>query len=223
MINKNYLGVPISSLIQIIKRGYFTFCHGEVGVDDFMPYLKTLPEIDFVYCSLPKPEYFKYWYKMVNQAPQISYKKYMQLTVEIMLLLNAKEYHLEVNDGNKNLVFDAFKGLGFHHEVMPILYSAPLDSWSNRYARKRNWDEMVAFTLQEFKMPKVMYSHEYLDVVLERRSSSMNCFDPAIGKGLLVKMCLRHGHVSHGIDMNMDRLKVAIEMVEGGIGKISPK
>ncbi len=183
-------------------------------MDQFTAYLKSLPKIDFVYCGLPKPEYFRYWYRSVQKNPKITYKRYMGLIGEIILELNAAEYHLEVNVGNKDIVLEMFKGRDYFQSSIPIYYSAPIDSRSNRYAKKRKQDEMLVFSNQPMKLPTdVQYSHQYLDHVLSNRKP-MVCFDPAIGKGLLVKFCLKHGHSAHGIDMNMGRLRVAMEMVE---------
>lgn len=201
-------------MIKFYFRNGFSFCRGEIGIDDFSPYLSKLPKIDFVYCGLPKPEYFRYWYRDAGIEPKITYERYIELLGGIILELDSTEYHLEVNAGNRDLVLDLFRGRNYTVQSMPILYSAPIDSISERYAKKRKIDEMLVLSRDTIDLPaSAKYSHEYLDFIL-RDKKGLNCFDPAIGKGLLVKFCLKHGHTAHGIDMNSDRLRVAMEMLK---------
>ncbi len=209
-------------MIEIITKGNFSLCRGEIGVDDFSPYLESLPKIDFVYCGLPKPEYYRYWYSTMKTKPQMNYEDYLLVVGDILVQLDAAEYHLEVNDGNKDLVLKIFGNMDLNFKSMPILYSAPIDATSERYARKRKPDEMLVISKKTLQLPtSAKYSHEYLDQVLAR-PQKLTCFDPAMGKGLLVKFCLKYGHSAHGIDMNWNRLKVALEMIETSISSDKP-
>ncbi len=184
-------------------------------MDDFTPFLQKIKPIDFVYCGLAKPDYFRYWYKLAGKPVSITYETYLESIIRMIAELKPKECHLEISKGISDLFFGLADTLDYASIMtLPILYSAPTDHYSNRYAKKRNQDIMAVMSNSTLELPKTFtYSHEYLDQVLSIRRK-IRCFDPCIGKGLLTKFALKHGHSCFGIDMNYDRLAVAIKMVK---------
>ncbi len=190
-------------------------CQGEIGTTDFSPFLRILPQIDLVYAALPKPENFPFWYKLANK-PRINHAKFFAGLTEIWRKLNAKEYHIEVGPSNKNQVMDFFNSWKSWkvQKEQGIRYSAPLNGNTAGMAKCRNATEILWYSDIEGEMPKGEYSHEYVENMLKDRSS-LNCFDPVLGKGLLMRMAVKYGHACYGIDLNENRLSCTREYVLG--------
>lgn len=195
----------------------FIFCEGHIGNSDFSPYLSQLPKINLVYASLPKPEYLPFWNNLVGRKKQ-DQLEFIQGLERILKTVDADEYHLEVNAGNKQEIVDVFENWGAfaHYTEMVIYYSAPLDGRTKGMAKKRIPDQMIVFSKYPIELPNVKYSHEYVEHIT-KRAKKIVCFDPVIGKGLLARCAIKNGHSCYGIDMNSQRLECTYEYLHRAI------
>ena len=78
----------------------FFFCEGHIGRSDFSSFLSQLPKIDLVYAALPKPETFNLWYGLTDKN-KISHSDFIEGLSFIFKSIDAKEYHIEVGESNK--------------------------------------------------------------------------------------------------------------------------
>ena len=192
----------------------YHFCRGHIGTTNFTPYLNQLPKIDLVYAALPRPQTFDFWYGMVDRD-KIAHDKFIEGLTEIFKKVDADEYHIEVGKTNRAQVESFFKQWGkfsYFYE-REILYSAPLNGKSQGMAKCRNSMETLIYSMHPVEIPDGKYSHDYVDQLLKSKTEKLTCFDPVIGKGLLVRSALRHGHSCYGSEMNINRLKCVFEYV----------
>ena len=191
----------------------FAFCHGEIGKTDFKSFLEQLPTISLVYAALPKPENFPFWYKLAQKS-KIPHKQFFSGLCNIWEKVNAPEYHIEVGPSNKQQVlnfFSSWKKFPYFYE-QDLYYSAPLNGRTSGMAKCRNPTQILVYSLHPVEIPKVKYSHEYVELIM-KRTEKMNVFDPVIGKGLLARFAQINGHNCYGIDMNYQRLECTFEYI----------
>jgi hypothetical protein len=203
----------MKNLLTKISPDYWLY-HGEVGKDDVSSFLSQLPKIDLVYAALPKPESFFMWYHLAKR-PKLDHALFFASLTKIWRFLDAQEYHIEVGRSNRQFVVDFFESWGkFPYFVeQDLCYSAPLNGRTPGMAKCRNPTKIVAYSQKPITIPEVSYSHEYVAHIL-KRSPKMRCFDPVIGKGLLMRYAVDNGHACYGIEMNESRLQCAKEYVQ---------
>lgn len=206
----------ISKASEFYFNENYRFCLGEIGRDDFTPYLESLPPIDMVYSALPKPENFPMWYSLAVK-PKLSHEKFLTGLYHIWKALDAPIYHTEVGTSNKSQIIAFFERWGkfsYFYE-QPLWYSAPLHAHTNGMAKCQNPTEIIVFSIDPFKMPQVKYSHDYVEQVLRKygTNSNLNCFDPVIGKGLLARYAKKYSHSCYGIEMNSARMNCTLKSI----------
>lgn len=195
-----------------ITSDYWLY-HAEIGKDDMSPLLRQLPKIHLVYAALPKPESFQMWYTLAKR-PKLAHSLFAASLMRIWRFLDAEEYHIEIGSSNRQFVLDFFESWGkfpFFAE-QDLCYSAPINGRSPGMAKCRNPTQIVAYSQKPITIPEVMYSHDYVAHIL-KREPKIRCFDPVIGKGLLMRYAIRNGHACYGIEMNETRLQCADEYV----------
>ena len=195
-----------------ISPDYWLY-HGEIGKDDVFPFLSQLPQIDLVYAALPKPENFRMWYHLAKR-PILNHALFSAGMIEIWRFLDAEEYYIEVGRSNRQFVVDFFetwKKFPYFAE-QDLCYSAPLNGRTPGMAKCRNPTQILIYSKFPIVVPEITYSHEFVAHIL-KRSSKLRCFDPVIGKGLLMRYAVKNGHACYGIDMNESRLQCASEFI----------
>lgn len=199
-----------------ICRPFFGFCfaHGEIGVDDFSGFMRSLPKIDIVYNAPPNPKMMTFWHEY-EEYPY-TYQEFFDALCALYRAADPNEIYIEVNE-NRDMVVDFLKDWGEHPyiQVADILYAAPADGHSKRMARCRNETQVVIATKEDAGISfKGGYSYDLLDGAFQRWGQRLAVFDPCIGKGLALRYAIKHGHYCYGIEFNRVRLDCTLEYLD---------
>lgn len=147
------------------------------------------------------------WYK--SRGTVLNYAQFFHALCGICNSTNATECHIEGGE-NGDCIIQEFSSQYAFCLIRPIIYDAPLNGSGKAFARRRKPYHLFSFSKRQIAQEHFVYSHEFLERTLARRSPQI-CFDPCIGKGLLSLYAARHGHSVHGIDLSSSRLQYAIE------------
>ena len=189
----------------------FSFLVAQVGVDDPSEYLQNLPAIDFVYCAPPNPDSMSFWARLAGTR-RLTYGQFFESFAKILDVVDASEVHLEVGRCRPFVEEWATKK-GFPYQAESVTtYAAPTTARGKGMTRTKRTFARLSFGKSPLEDTSAGSSDSFLDTILANRPP-MVCFDPCIGRGLLSRYALKHGHTCHGIELNMERASAAAAFV----------